>query len=486
MPARPPADAPTVSPERLREADVQPQTQPIPFVSIVIPHLAAPQLDACLSSIFTHGAGYSFEVIVVFDGSPSKDVRQIQSQYRDIRVIILPRNNGFARACNEGAGAAFGQYLVFLNDDTTVTPDWLDRLVDFIDGDPQIGIAGPKLLYPETDQIQHCGTVFNEHGLGEHIYRHRPSSFKAASRPRNYRAITAACVIIERDFFLHLGGFDIRFHRLGGCEDTNLCFNILKQGRTVSYCPDGVVYHHEGMSRGLHSASRPEEVYNQKLLRQRWERFLVPDIEEYDLLADIEEDEGKNWRWLRDVPDDVIARKCKKLHAESRRLAQERDALSAERDRLLDEHAADAVNLGKISRERDTLSAERDRLLDEHAADAVNLEKISRERDAVKAANIRAARDRDDVVLAHFQLIRQRDELASLLKELSRECDAHPAERERLTQERDAIAAELWRETQLREAMEIDRARLGARLRRTARLFLSWLSNHARKNSAAA
>ncbi|MGH7094276.1 MAG: glycosyltransferase [Stellaceae bacterium] len=317
--ARPTASAPENGPD----------AGPDPCVSIVIPHLSAPQLGPCLASIFEHRADRSFEVVVIFDGSPEEDVRQIRGQYEDIRSSVLPQSGGFARACNAGARLARGRYLVFLNDDTTVTAGWLDRLADFVESDPRIAIAGPKLLYPDNDRIQHCGTVFNDEWFGVHIWRHSPADFAAADRPRYYRAITGACIMIERGLFLRLGGFDARFHPTGGCEDTDLCFKALECGRRVAYCPDSVVYHYEGMSRGLGSAERPDEIYNQKLLRQRWSKFLTPDFAEYDVLADIEADEAATWPWLREVPAEILARRCTRLHIEKQRLTGERDATIA-------------------------------------------------------------------------------------------------------------------------------------------------------------
>jgi len=197
---------------------------------------------------------------------------------------------------------------LFLNDDTTVTPGWLDEMVSFIESDPNIGIVGPKLLYPESDTIQHCGTVFNERGIGEHIFRHLPGYFAAADRPRYYRALTGASMLIEADFFQTLGEFDVAYHGYGGCDDTDLCFKVLEHGRMVAYCPRSVVYHHEGATRGLRDDSHPEDTYNRRILRERWSKYLDPDISDYCLLAEIEAEEKTTWRWLQEVPQDIVAR----------------------------------------------------------------------------------------------------------------------------------------------------------------------------------
>ena len=154
---------------------------------------------------------------------------------------------------------------------------------------------------PEADTIQHCGTVFNERGFGEHIFRHLPGDFAGANRLRFYRALTGACLLIERNLFLMLGEFETSYHGTGGCEDTDLCFKVLEHGKMAAYCPSSIVYHHEGMTRGLRDEYHPEEKYNRSILVERWGKYLSPDIPDYCLLAEIEAGEGRSWRWLREV-----------------------------------------------------------------------------------------------------------------------------------------------------------------------------------------
>jgi ADP-heptose:LPS heptosyltransferase len=160
-----------------------------PLVSIVIPHYTDFSLvDLCLSSIYRSGARVRFEVIVVTDGSPDDSAERLQVWRPQARIVNLEVNQGFSRACNAGAQAARGKYVVFLNNDTEATPGWLDELVSFVEADPRVGIAGPKLLYPDSDTIQHCGTVFNEQGLGENIYRLLPLISNRRTAPKATRS----------------------------------------------------------------------------------------------------------------------------------------------------------------------------------------------------------------------------------------------------------------------------------------------------------
>lgn len=278
-----------------------------PKVTIIIPvHNRWDMTEPCLASIFRHGALVPFEVIVVDDAS-SDDTPSRLSQWEGsrLRLIRNEKNQGFAKTCNRGAVAARGQYLVFLNNDTTVTPGWIDKLVSFVETDSAIGMAGPKLLYPDNT-IQHCGSVVVEGGIVDHLYRFLPASFAAANRKRYFRALTGACVIIQKDFFHQLGMFDELF-RSGG-EDTDLSFKVLETGKKVAYCPSSVVYHYEGMSRGIRDLEDPSDRFNRQVLRERWQKYLTPDIEDYLLLGEIESFEHQTWSDLAAVPQEIVGK----------------------------------------------------------------------------------------------------------------------------------------------------------------------------------
>ncbi|MEI7463198.1 MAG: glycosyltransferase family 2 protein, partial [Candidatus Taylorbacteria bacterium] len=113
----------------------------------------------CLESIFECGSKYEFEVIVVDNASTDGSREYLFEFATKVTTIYNKRNEGFAKACNQGANIAKGGYLLFLNNDTVVTNNWLDILVKELDGNNKLAIVGPKLLYPD-DTIQHAGIVF--------------------------------------------------------------------------------------------------------------------------------------------------------------------------------------------------------------------------------------------------------------------------------------------------------------------------------------
>ena len=272
-----------------------------PAVSVVIPHFGHHEvLERCLASLFRNGAEVPFEVIVVDDSGAGSDSAPLEAWAPRIRLARNETNLGFARTCNVGVRIARGEFIVLLNNDTTVTAGWLDRMLELYESEPRAGIVGPKLLYPGSELIQHCGTAFNEQGIAEHLYRFLPGNLVAANRVRRFRALTGACMLMRRKDFLDVGGFD-EAYRNGG-EDTDLCLTFIDRERTLLYCPQSVVFHREGHSRGLRGQDHPDDIYNRERLRRRWEKYLAPDISDYCLLAEIEAAEGQTWRALDEVP----------------------------------------------------------------------------------------------------------------------------------------------------------------------------------------
>jgi GT2 family glycosyltransferase/ADP-heptose:LPS heptosyltransferase/predicted SAM-dependent methyltransferase len=283
------------------------ETSGTPRVSIVIPHYRGMEvLERCLASLFREGAAVPFEVIVVDDSGTGEDSAGIAAWAPRVRLVRNERNLGFSRSCNAGVEAARGEFVVLLNNDTTVTAGWLDHMLALLESDPRAAMVGPRLLYPGSEAIQHCGTVINENGVAEHLYRFLPGNLAGANRLRRYGALTGACLLVRRRDLLAVGGLDPEY-RNGG-EDTDLCFSFIDRGRTLLYCPTSVVFHHEGYSRGLRDLANPDDVYNRDRLRRRWGRYLVPDISDYCLLAEIESAEGQTWQALDDVPPALRAK----------------------------------------------------------------------------------------------------------------------------------------------------------------------------------
>ncbi|MCK9366948.1 MAG: glycosyltransferase [Metallibacterium scheffleri] len=220
-----------------------------PDVSVIIPvhgHLA--HTLACLRSIAACGDKIAFEVIVVDDASPDASAATL-AQIQGLRLLGLPRNLGFVGACNAGAAAARGPFLCFLNNDTQVTPGWLDALRACFEDVPDCGIAGARLLYPDG-RLQECGALVFADGSAWNCGR-----FENPDQPRHlYRRecdyVSGAALMIPADLFREVGGFDTRYAP-AYYEDTDLAFAVRAARRRVLVQPASTVIHCEGVTAGL-------------------------------------------------------------------------------------------------------------------------------------------------------------------------------------------------------------------------------------------
>jgi len=272
--------------------------------SIVIPsYNTGAYTQACLDAILPASREFPLDIIVVNDASTDETAELLEPYQDRITLITNETNQGFTKTVNIGARAARGKYLVILNNDTIPERGWLSEMVRALEDNTDVGIVGPKLLYPEGRLIQHAGTVFNEDGIAEHIYKLLPEDYPAANRPRFFRAITGACLLLEREYYWALGGFDESFRN--SAEDSDLCFRILQYGKKVLYCPTSVVLHYEGVSMGL---DKPVDSYNRQLLASKWPQYLSPDIQDYFCLEEIEAFEGRWFRSLEEVPAAIRSR----------------------------------------------------------------------------------------------------------------------------------------------------------------------------------
>jgi GT2 family glycosyltransferase len=244
-------------------------TGPVPCVSIVIPVFNRLDLTRqCLEAIRATTPEPAYEVIVVDNASTdgtAEFLRDEQAAGR-IRCVINPENTGFGGACNQGAELARGEFLLLLNNDTIPQAGWLAALVETM-ADPAIGIVGSRLLYP-TGLVQHAGIVWNAQRHLDHIHRGVPGAAPAVLVPRDFAAVTGACLIIRREVFFVIGAFDRAYHMY--VEDVDLCFRAWEAGLRVTYCPSSVVIHLENASvTDIAWRDRNVEA-GWEILEQRW------------------------------------------------------------------------------------------------------------------------------------------------------------------------------------------------------------------------
>ncbi len=224
------------------------------FVSIIIPVYNNVNLTRqCIESIYAQPTIIPFEVIIVDDASTDSTALYLSNISDKVRFIRNSSNLRFAYSCNSGSRIAQGNYLLFLNNDTIVEPGWMEALVSRANSDSQIGIVGARLLYPNRT-IQHCGLEFinNVVKLGMspiHRLRNEPHDHSHASYPMKVAAVTGACLLIKKELFDKIGGFDESYRMY--YEDIDLCFKVTKLGYDIVYEPAATVIHLERQSFDL-------------------------------------------------------------------------------------------------------------------------------------------------------------------------------------------------------------------------------------------
>lgn len=250
-------------------------TSAAPLVSVVIPAYGKlPYTLACLRSVALHGAQVPFEVIVVDDASPDDSAAHLE-RIEGLRLLRNPHNLGFVGSCNAGAAAAGGQFLLFLNNDTQVSPGWLDALLRCFTERADCGIAGSRLAYPDG-RLQEAGGIVFADGSCWNYGRFEPRDAPAFGYRRQVDYVSGAALLIRSQLFRQLGGFDQRYAP-GYYEDTDLAFAVRRQGLAVYYEPTSLVVHCEGISAGTDpdNGMKRHQAPNQARFTDKWKAELA-------------------------------------------------------------------------------------------------------------------------------------------------------------------------------------------------------------------
>jgi GT2 family glycosyltransferase len=263
---------------------------------------------ACLQALLEHPpTRCEMRIVVVDDASKDGTHQLLEEHGAAVTAVFHERNQGFAMSCNDGARAAGDcDYLLFLNNDTIPTAGWLDALVDFAEKTPACAAVGAKLLFP-NGTIQHAGVAISQDRWPRHLYAGFPGEHPAVNRSRAVIAATAACLLVRRQDFEALGGFDSAFHN--GYEDVDLCLRLRDRGREVWYCHSSVVYHLESVTRWPTGQAQNLED-NERLYDERWRGKVTPDdIQHYLTDGLLQLEYGSNYPLtLAVAPDFAVMR----------------------------------------------------------------------------------------------------------------------------------------------------------------------------------
>ncbi len=275
-----------------------------PLVSIVIPTKdKVDYLRRCVESIFEMTDYHRYEIVIVDTGSTEEDTkeyyRSLKERYGDKKLRIkkfTKKPFNYSDTCNYGAQQARGEYFIMLNNDTEVgTSSWISDMLGYAQ-QPSIAAVGVKLLYP-SGQIQHAGVAM---GIGslEPVAGHPGIQMDGISTDnlqtpytetiRDVSGVTAACLMVSKEKYWEVGGFD-PIYRVT-FNDVDLCLKFKEKGYTNIYLPFVQLNHHESISvgRALENRDMTELNMSAKLMRKRWGIMLDYDPfynQNFDILS---------------------------------------------------------------------------------------------------------------------------------------------------------------------------------------------------------
>jgi GT2 family glycosyltransferase len=279
-----------------------------PLASIVIVTYGKRHVtEACLASLdatLGDALGSTVELVLVDNASPDDTPELLQAWSDRATVLLQPFNRNFAGGCNDGAAAARGDVLIFLNNDTVVRPGVIEELAEAA-REPGVGAVGIRLLFP-NGLLQHGGVMVDSDGPysedvapAVHTLIHHDGELPAARATYELDVVTGACLAMPRAVFAELGGFDEGY--VNGWEDVDLCFRTRVSGRSVVYRGDLAIEHHEGATRaGMDT--RP----NKRRFLATWGGMLEADRALARDAWDVELAEGSERRLVPGGPVTVV------------------------------------------------------------------------------------------------------------------------------------------------------------------------------------
>ncbi|WP_186208720.1 glycosyltransferase family 2 protein [Burkholderia gladioli] len=238
-----------------------PIPMPTPRVTLIIPTRdGGPLLKKCIASIFDKTVYDNIEILIVNNQSVGREtidfLRSI-SKINGVAVLNYDFPFNYSSINNFAERYATGDVLCFLNDDVeAIESDWLREMVSHALR-PDVGAVGAKLLYADGF-IQHAGVVIGIGGFASHVHRLFPSTHPGyagrAAVVQNFSAITGACLVMRRNVFRAVGGFDEENLPVA-FNDVDLCLRLREAGYRIVWTPYAVLYHYESYSRGDDQAS---------------------------------------------------------------------------------------------------------------------------------------------------------------------------------------------------------------------------------------
>ncbi|MDO5824899.1 MAG: glycosyltransferase [Methanosphaera sp.] len=263
-----------------------------PMVSIILLNRDGAHHLRRLLGTFKQRTTYpNYEMIIVDNNSSDDSIEVIESHDElPIRLIRNEVNRSFSYANNQAVEVSNGKYLLFLNNDMETCPGWLNHLMDTALSDENIGAVGSKLIYPDASSsvynieksftIQHAGIVFKQKNGYVRPYNKdngMPYEFED-NTPKERVAVTAATLLVEKNKYEEVGGFDNDYEY--GFEDVDLCLKLYRKGYRNYYNPKSVLFHYEFGTQESNEKEivKNRRIKNKEVFTRKWNTWLKREV----------------------------------------------------------------------------------------------------------------------------------------------------------------------------------------------------------------
>ncbi len=255
-----------------------------PLVSIIIPFKDQPDyLRRCIDSLLNRTGYQNFEIIGVDNRSEQQETADLLQTLNvadsRIRFIRYEKPFNYSAINNFAVEQAGGEHIILMNNDIEVlNVDWLESLLEHSQR-PEVGAVGAKLYY-KNNTIQHAGVIVGIAGFAGHSHRHfprrSPGYFNRLYCIQNVSAVTAALLMVKKNYFVEVGGLDEE--NLGtALNDVDFCLKLREKGYLNVFTPYCEAYHYESVSRGYEDTPEKQERFQKEVLffQQRWSKILA-------------------------------------------------------------------------------------------------------------------------------------------------------------------------------------------------------------------
>lgn len=229
----------------------------------------------CINSVFTHPPKADFEIIVVDNASSDGSLENLRSNFghnEKVKIIASAKNLGFGRGNNLAYQDSSGEYVFLLNPDSQVTDSTLDTLIVYMDAHPDVGIVGPKIVYPGGNlqpSVRRFPTIWPSVLVFSGLHRIiKPRSYLMDDFDYQYvrevDQVMGAALFTRRSVIEQIGFFDENFWLW--YEEVDFCKRVKDAGQKVMFTPKAIIEHHSGKSFSQLSVYQRKKIVSESLL----------------------------------------------------------------------------------------------------------------------------------------------------------------------------------------------------------------------------